>query len=66
MITSSCALIMYIKSVFMFVQLCRNLKNEGYTYRTLLFDNKYYDPEFGVIDGEYIYGKITSFLGIYQ
>ena len=40
--------------------------NGGYTHWTLLFDNKYYDPEFGVIDGEYTYGKITSFLGIYQ
>lgn len=39
--------------------------NEGYTHWTLLFDNKYYDPEFGLIDGEYTYGKITSFLGIY-
>lgn len=40
--------------------------NEGYTHWTLLFDNKYYDPEFGLIEGEYTYGKITSFLGIYQ
>lgn len=40
--------------------------NEGYIHWTLLFDNKYYDPEFGLIDGEYTYGKITSFLGIYQ
>ena len=40
--------------------------NEGYTHWTLLFDNKYYDPEFGSIDGEYKYGKITSFLGIYK
>lgn len=40
--------------------------NEGYTHWTLLFDHKYYDPEFGIIDGEYTHGKITSFLGIYQ
>lgn len=40
--------------------------NEGYTHWTLLFDHKYYDPEFGIIDGEYTYGKITSFLGIYR
>ena len=39
--------------------------NEGYTHWTLLFDNKYYDPEFGIIDGEYTHGKITSFLAIY-
>ena len=39
--------------------------NAGYTHWTLLYDNKYYDPEFGLIEGEYIYGKITSFLGIY-
>ena len=39
--------------------------NEGYTHWTLLYDNKYYDPEFGLIEGEYTYGKITSFLGIY-
>lgn len=40
--------------------------NAGYTHWALLFDNKYYAPEFGLIDGEYTYGKITSFLGIYQ
>lgn len=40
--------------------------NEGYTHWTLLYDNKYYDPEFGLIDGEYTHGKITSFLGIYK
>ena len=40
--------------------------NAGYTHWTLLYDNKYYDPEFGLIDGEYTYGKITSFLGIEQ
>ena len=40
--------------------------NAGYTHWTLLYDNKYYDPEFGLIDGKYTYGKITSFLGIYQ
>ena len=39
--------------------------NKGYTHWALLYDNKYYDPEFGVIDGEYTYGRITSFLGIY-
>ncbi len=39
--------------------------NAGYTHWTLLYDNKYYDPEFGLIEGEYTYGKITSFLGIY-
>ena len=38
--------------------------NAGYTHWTLLYDNKYYDPEFGLIGGEYTYGKITSFLGI--
>ena len=39
--------------------------NEGYTHWTLLFDNIYFDPEFGLIKGEYSYGKITSFLAIY-
>ena len=39
--------------------------NEGYTHWTLLYDNKYFDPEFGMIEGEYTHGKITSFLGIY-
>ncbi|MBP3487507.1 MAG: hypothetical protein J6K53_03830 [Roseburia sp.] len=29
------------------------------------YDNKYYDPEFGLIEGEYTHGKITSFLEIY-
>lgn len=40
--------------------------NEGYTHWTLLYDHKYYDPEFGIIEGEYTYGRITSFLGIEQ
>lgn len=40
--------------------------NAGYTHWTLLFDGRYYDPEFGVIEGEYPHGKITSFLGIYK
>ena len=40
--------------------------NAGYTHWTLLYRNQYYDPEFGLIDGEYPHGKITSFLGIYQ
>lgn len=39
--------------------------NEGYTHWVLLYDNKYFDPEFGMIEGEYTHGKITSFLGIY-
>lgn len=38
----------------------------GYTHWALLYDKKYYDPEFGLIDGEYTHGRITSFLGIYQ
>jgi hypothetical protein len=32
----------------------------------MLYDGKYYAPEFGLVEGEYTYGKITSFLGIYQ
>ena len=40
--------------------------DNGYTHWTLLYDGKYYDPEFGLVEGEYTYGKITSFLGIYQ
>jgi hypothetical protein len=39
--------------------------NAGYTHWTLFYDNKYYDPEFGLIEVEYTYGKITSFLEIY-
>lgn len=38
--------------------------NAGYNHWALLYDGKYYDPEFGLIDGEYTHGKITSFLGI--
>ena len=38
--------------------------NDGYTHWVLLYDHKYYDPEFGLLEGEYTYGKITSFLGI--
>ena len=37
----------------------------GYTHWTLLYDGKYYDPEFGLIEGDYTHGKITSFLEIY-
>lgn len=37
----------------------------GYTHWALLYDHKYYDPEFGLIEGEYTHGKITSFLEIY-
>ncbi len=40
--------------------------NNGYTHWTLLYDGKYYDPEFGLIEDGYTYGKITSFLGIYK
>lgn len=40
--------------------------NNGYTHWTLLYDGRYYDPEFGLVEGEYTYGKITSFLGIYK
>lgn len=40
--------------------------NSGYTHWALLYDRKYYDPEFGLIEGEYPYGKITSFLEIYD
>lgn len=38
----------------------------GYTHWSLLYDGKYYDPEFGIIEGEYTHGKITSFLAIYE
>lgn len=37
----------------------------GYTHWVLLYDKKYYDPEFGLMEGEYPHGKITSFLEIY-
>lgn len=40
--------------------------NGGYTHWILLYEGKYYDPEFGLIDGEYTHGKITSFLAIYE
>jgi len=41
----------------------------GYTHWALFYDSKYFDPEFGLIEGEYPHGKITSFLeirGIYE
>lgn len=40
--------------------------NNGYTHWTLLYDGKYYDPEFGLVEDKYTHGKITSFLGIYK
>lgn len=36
----------------------------GYTHWALLHDGRYYDPEFGLIDGDYPHGRITSFLAI--
>ena len=39
--------------------------NAGYTHWRLLYNQKYNDPEFGLIEGDYSYGKITSFLEIY-
>ena len=38
----------------------------GYTHWALLYEGQYYDPEFGLIDGDYPHGKITSFLGLEQ
>ncbi len=38
----------------------------GCTHWTLLYHGKYYDPEFGLICGEYAHGKITSFLAVYE
>lgn len=40
--------------------------NEGYTHWTLFCDGRYFDPEFGLVEGEYTHGKITSFLEIYD
>ena len=40
--------------------------NGGYTHWVLLCGNQYFDPEFGLIDGDYPHGKITSFLAIYR
>lgn len=39
--------------------------NSGYTHWVLLHDGRYYDPEFGLLEGEYPHGKITSFLAVY-
>lgn len=38
----------------------------GYTHWVLWFDGKYYDPEFGILAGDYPYGRITSFLSIQE
>ncbi len=38
----------------------------GYTHWVVLYHDKYYDPEYGVLSGEYPYGKITSFFAIYH
>ncbi len=38
--------------------------NGGYTHWALLYGGRCYDPEFGLIEGEYPYGRITSFLRI--
>lgn len=39
--------------------------NGGYTHWAVFLDGQYFDPEFGLINGEYTHGKITSFLEIY-
>lgn len=39
--------------------------DKGYTHWVLLWDGKYFDPEFGLLEGEYPYGRITSFLAVY-
>ena len=36
----------------------------GYTHWTVKHGDKYYDPEFGLITGEYPHGRITSFLEV--
>lgn len=38
--------------------------NSGYSHWAVLYHGKYYDPEFGLIEGEYTSGKITSFLSV--
>lgn len=38
----------------------------GYTHWVVLHDGRYYDPEFGLVEGKYPHGKITSFLEIYM
>lgn len=40
--------------------------NGGYTHWVLYYKGKYYDPEFGLIEGSYTEGKITSFFSIYE
>lgn len=37
----------------------------GYNHWLLLYGGRYYDPEFGLIEGEYPHGRITSFFAIY-
>lgn len=38
----------------------------GYPHWVLFYEGKYYDPEFGVIEGEYSRGRITSFFEIIE
>lgn len=38
--------------------------NAGYTHWVLWYGGRYWDPEFGMISGEYPHGRITSFLAI--
>jgi hypothetical protein len=40
--------------------------NAGYTHWVLLYQGKYYDPEFGLLDECYPEGRITSFFEIYE
>ncbi len=44
-------------------EVIQDMKTSG---PTSIGHKKYYDPESGLIDGEYTYGKITSFLVIFE
>jgi hypothetical protein len=38
----------------------------GYTHWVMFYHDKYYDPEFGLLDQCHPEGRITSFLAIYE
>lgn len=38
----------------------------AYTHWVLLYNQRYYDPEFGLLESCHPEGKITSFLAIYE
>ena len=40
--------------------------NNGNSHWVLYYEQKFYDPEYGILEGEYPHGKVTSYLEIFN